>query len=322
MAKVPQRTKAQHYVPQFYLRGFTNGHGTMFRFDKVMCKSRRTSTKAAAQEENFYEIRPAPGVSIPDNMVENVLGGVENAWAPFVADLVASADAGSFSAEQIVNFAPFLVTQWIRTKTYRDTAYELIQKSGQAIIDKLVDVNFPGEWANVTLKRDCMAGIHAEKMFDASAVARMAEDIQDHFWTVGINRTSHLLYTSDHPVVRRANREMVGRRLVGLKDLGVEFAFPLDSHHLLLILERTHFAEWSKHDQKSFRLTDEQVLDYNGLQVRRSSQRVYCSNDDFELARAICAAEPAVRDPDRQRVLVEVTPIVNLKSQIFVTALE
>jgi hypothetical protein len=69
-------------------------------------------------------------------------------------------------------------------------------------------------------------------------------------------------------------------------------------------------------------LTPEQVTDYNQLQVLRSSQRIFCAEDDFELAREVCERQPEVRDPNRPRVRVEVTPIKDMKNQLIVTALE
>jgi hypothetical protein len=67
---------------------------------------------------------------------------------------------------------------------------------------------------------------------------------------VGINDTGQPFYTSDHPVVRRANLTQGGRRLVGVRDPGIEFVFPLDSRHILLIPERAYFADWRRLDNK------------------------------------------------------------------------
>src|SRR5262249_30017013 len=145
--KKPHRTESQHYVPQFYLRGFTNAVGQMFCYDKVSGKSYPTSTAAAAQEPYFYENPPGSfeNVNVPVNTVEKALSVVERTWAPLHAALIQSADRGRISATLTVEYAPFLVMQWMRTKTFRDTIHEIVQKSMQSIADDLVDVNFPGE---------------------------------------------------------------------------------------------------------------------------------------------------------------------------------
>ena len=323
--KKPHRTESQHYVPQFYLRGFTNASGRMFCYDKVGDKSHPTSTAAAAQEPYFYGIPPGwfRDFNVPVNTVENALSVVEKTWAPLHATLIKSADAGRISAPLTIEYAPFLVMQWMRTRTYRDTMREVAQKSMQSLADDLVEANFPGEKKpKVTFGDQGMAAMHSQKIFDQEAVERMSDDLERHYWVVGINDTQHLLYTSDHPVVRRGNQTRGGRRLVGILDPGIEFAFPLDSRHILLILERTHFADWREHDKRGIVLSADQVRDYNGLQVMRSSQRVLCADDDFHLARKVCAAHPEVRDPNRPRVVVETTPIKDMKNYMFVTAIE
>jgi hypothetical protein len=119
---------------------------------------------------------------------------------------------------------------------------------------------------------------------------------------------------------------------VGANDVEKMLVFPLDSRHVLLMLERTHFADWRKHDNRGIVLSADQVRGYNGLQVMRSSQRVFCANDDFDLAREVCAAHPEVRDPNRPRVRVDTTPILpaglgedgkeQWKNYMFVTTLE
>jgi hypothetical protein len=332
--KRPHRTETQHYVPQFYLRGFCNDAGRLSCYDKLADRVHPTSTQAAAQEPYFYEIPPGSfkGVNVPVNMVEKALSVVEKTWAPLHAALIEAADTGRISATLTIEYAPFLVMQWMRTKTYRDTIHELAQKSMQSLADDLVAINFPGESVRVKVGDKAMAAMHAQKLFHPPMIERMADHFGRHLWVVGVNDTAHPFYTSDHPVVRRGNLVHDGRRMVGILDPGIEFAFPLDSRHVLIILERTHFADWRRHDNKGTALTANQVRDYNELQVMRSSQRVFCSAADFELARQVCGDHPEVRDPARPRMRVDTTPIVpagvgddgqpRMMNNMYVTALE
>lgn len=116
------------------------------------------------------------------------------------------------------------------------------------------------------------------------------------------------------------------RPFVGPNDPGIEFAFPLDNKHILLILERNFFKDLRKYDAQAMPMTVDQVRKYNSLQVRRSCHRVFCINDDFELARELCAAEPAICDPNRPRVKAGSTPFEKdgggLKNYSYVIALE
>lgn len=320
------RTKRQHYVAQLYLRGFTNASGRLFCFDKVSGKSHPTSTEAAAQESNFYEIPSGSfegGVEVPVNSVENALASIERMWKPFHTELIKSANAGTIPAALKREYSVFVVIQWMRTKTYRDLMYTITKQFMQSLADELVEVNFPGKGkVKVEIGETTFAAMHAQKLFDLDEIEKMAFHLQWHLWVIGINNTEHPFYTSDHPVVRRANRTLDGRPMVGIFDPGVEFAFPLDSTHILFILERDHFADWAKYENRAVELSPEQVRNYNGLQVMRSDQRVFCAEDDFDVAREVCKAHPEVCKPDRPRVLVETTPIKDMKNYTFVTALE
>jgi hypothetical protein len=321
----PQRTKKQHFVSQFYLRGFTNAEGNLFCYDKLADKSHPTTTLAAAQEAYFYDLPPdafPPGVPPDPQMVEKALSAAEGYYAPVLDGLIQGADAGEFSRQQAFDFAPWVVMQWHRTKSYRETAFDLMQKSGQTIVDGFLDANGIGVKLRFVLDPKQMPLIHAQKIFDREAVLPMAESLLQHLWVIGRNDTGHPFYTSDHPVVRRGNRKEGGIPQVGANDPGVEFVFPLSSRHILLIMERGHFASWQPQDLRAVPLTGEQVNDYNRLQVLKSSQKLYCETDDFDLARAVCREQPEVRDPNRPRARVDRTPIKDLKNYIIATALE
>lgn len=322
-----QRTRVQHYVPQLYLGGFANAEA-MVCYDKVNARAYPISIRKAAQESNFYEIPSTPQHVIPDNLVEDALARLEGVWAPLLTALICAADAGKITCEQLLEFSPFLAIQWIRTKSYREATFESAMKQGQVLVDDLVRVNFPGMKGKLrfSIKKSGMAAIQAQHIFDPKVVEKMAESLDQHIWVVGINNTEHPFYTSDHPVVRRGNR-MIGNRLgVGFNDPGIEFAFPLDSRHILLIMERTHFTEWKQYDNRVLVLTPEQICDYNRLQVRRSNRWLYCVKDNFDLAREICTAEPAICNPDRPRVTVGSTPMVRdgneMRNYTYMIALE
>lgn len=319
-----KKTKKQHTVPQCYLKGFAAPSGKLFAYDKASDRTYATRVADAAQEAFFYDFPPEafPGHEIDVQAVEKALSQFEGDYSRRLNDLIRSAEAGAFSHEQVSEFAPYVVLQWKRTRTYRDTAYELMSKFSQDLVDTLVEANFPEEKGKVRIimGKENMAVLHAQELFDEASTAKMARALESHFWVIGINRTGRSFYTSDHPVVRRAN--VAGDGMIGADKPGVEFVFPLSSSHILLILERGHFASWRMHDTRSVELTVEQVDDYNRLQVMRSAQRLFCVSEDFELARRTCEENPSVRNPDRPRIKVESTPIVDLKNYTFTTALE
>jgi hypothetical protein len=316
--------RKQHYVPQCYLRRFADAAGNLVCFDKAHLRSHPTTTLAAAQEKHFYDV-PAE-VELPAGadrqMAEKLLSEIESHFGPLIDRLVASAVDGRIAHEQIAEFSPFVALQWMRTRTYRDVAYEVTQKGGQALVDRLVEANFPGESCKLKFVPEQMALVHTAEMLDPQRLRQMGHELDRHIWVIGINESNHPFYTSDHPVVRRGNYQCDGLEMVGIADPGIEFSFPLSSQHVLLIMERRHFAAWTKHDARAVKLTVEQVRDYNQIQVMRSSRRLYCREDDFDLAREVCERHPIIRDPNRPRIKVEMTPIRDMQNRLNVTTLE
>lgn len=315
----------QHFVPQLYLRGFTNATGNVFCYDKKADRSHPTTTLAAAQEANFYNLPAKAFPGQPDDLqvVEKALSRMECYYAPLLGQLVTAADKGGFTRELVTEISPFIVIQYLRTKAHREAMYELLQKSGQSIVDEMTELNFPGaKPPRFVYERDYLPVIQAQMIFDEKVVLHMARPLERHIWMIGVNNTSHPLYTSDQPLVRRANIRAYGRDFVGVNDPGVEFAFPLNSKHVLLIFERTFFAHLAKHNLRAEPLEPVNVKEINRLQVLKSAQRVYCATDSFDVARETCQQHPEIRDPDRPRVKVEHTPMKELKSYTIVTALE
>jgi hypothetical protein len=327
-----QRTKKQHFVPQFYLAGFSADGRHVYAFDKIDGRVFLASFKDVAQEAYFYDYQPGtfqaddPTVPFDHQQVEKILSQIEGNAATIMRNLFDRVEAYGMTADDILEFAPYVALQWMRTKEYRECLVALANANSQAIANDLVKKNWPElpehEYPTVTLDPRCSAALHNEHFFDERSIFIVAKHLEDHFWVVGINKTGQPFYTSDNPVVRRANCSDGDIPLIGLCDRGVEFAFPLNSRQMLLILEREHFASFRKHDGQCIDLTPEQVADYNRLQVLKSHRQVYAQTPDFDLAKAVRADRPDLCQLDRPRVKVELIEVEPLKSRIVLQVLD
>jgi hypothetical protein len=266
-----------------------------------------TTVESIGSERDFYEVP-----HLPVNTVEKALGAFDERWKEAFDGLLKAAAAGSISYENKVDFAGYVVIQWMRTRTFRDIGHQIMEQAGQRMVDQLTKLNYPGYEGIVKFKIDraSMSGVHAEKLFEVDKAISMARDLANLLWIVGRNETAHPFYTSDQPVVRRGNRKFDdGRPMLGPRDPGLEFFFPLDSKHILLMRERTYFADLQKHENQIVSLTDAEIADCNTVMIMRSNQRLYCSRNEFDLATKVCTEQPEVRDPNRPRVLSGVTPL-------------
>jgi Protein of unknown function (DUF4238) len=139
-------------------------------------------------------------------------------------------------------------------------------------------------------------------MTDPEVLADFSAILQSHIWLVGLNHTSHGLYTSDHPVVRLPHLTHSFLGNAGLGSPGIEIALPLSSTHILFLWERRYFNAYAKLEGKCIELEEANVEHYNSAQVKQSHRQIYCAHDDFDVAREVCRRWPRVCSPDRDRV--------------------
>jgi hypothetical protein len=90
---------------------------------------------------------------------------------------------------------------------------------------------------------------------------------------------------------------------------GTELQFALSPRYLLCLVERrwleTAVPPLVELDgMLGGSLTPENVTFQRSLQVRDSRRFLFCCEDDFNLARDMCASYPDLRDPNRPRVEV------------------
>src|SRR5271166_6842894 len=75
------RVKNQHYVPQFYLKGFSADGKNVFVFDKVAKKSFKTGVAKIGSEQLFYELPPGPSGSDDSQVVEKAFSVLEAGYS-------------------------------------------------------------------------------------------------------------------------------------------------------------------------------------------------------------------------------------------------
>ena len=133
-------------------------------------------------------------------------------------------------------------------------------------------------------------------------VEEFANILNRHIWIIVKNESAKPFYTSDHPFVKQARVKHPVLSMEGIASLGIEIAFPIHPKYCLLLAERTYFADLAADDGKTMITTDvDNVTYYNSFQVMQSYRQVYCSQDDFGLAKQIILDNAAHADKERVR---------------------
>jgi hypothetical protein len=321
-----QRTKRQHTVPRCYLERFVNPKtGNISTFDKLTKKTYDTSAWNVAQERFFYDLHPDAIKSEHRNSgidlqaVEKGLAAIEGYLARALDALLGGGEPKGVHPDLRWMLAIQVAIQWMRTRRYRDVMVELSEKSVQAHADELVRRNFPDlpreHYPTVTLEAHSISALHNQFFFDQERWEKLAGVFVKHIWLLGVNETPVPFYTSDHPVVRRANLPDDRRGGIGIASPGVEFFLPVSPKYGLIMLERTFFRHLEQYDGGLAGVDPEKVEALNRCQVEQSHRHVFSSTGDFTMAQRVCEENPSVCDPARQTVEITVTQVGPMRTR-------
>lgn len=308
-----QRTRRQHFVPQFYLRRFCKDGKGCFAFDKTTRTRFPARVSDIALQTDFYDLpgdlvkKACPGEDLDIQLVKKAFANVEGWAKPIFDEILAAADRyGIIPRTLRLQLAPYIILQLLRTRLSRDLLAEMAQKFREAEVNAYLQEKKPevAKHVHIIVELDpkVLPVMQAGVFFDEDHILKMASIINQHIWFVGINNTIQPYYTSDHPVVKKANRELPGRSFSGLRSPGIELAFPLDSRHILVMLERSHFRNMAKFDGLAAPMDPFGVEHFNSLQVVKCNRQVYCETDQFEQAEGVCRRYPDACSPGRSRV--------------------
>jgi hypothetical protein len=279
-------------------------------------KSFPDGIRNVAQESYFNDI---PKEAIPPviaateadlQIVEKAFSRIEDYFNRAVDEVLKLQDDTPISLEQRADMSVFIAIQLLRTRAYRNLIVEAAEKFVLALCADAVKENF-GEEAlkylpKVTYKDKAAGLIQHKQIFDFARLDKVARVLRNHIWMIGINDTTHPLYTSDNPVVMHTELkdQLIG---VGIASPGIEIAFPLSSKRILLLADRMIFCPHeSAFDGLSRSLDPSNVEYYNSLQVIHSERQLFCEKPDFALAEDMIKKSPTLGQPPRERVDVRI----------------
>lgn len=295
----------QHWVPQFYLRRFAATGNQIFVFDKLRLKSYSAPVERVGGSRGFYEI-PAHllKADVPKDLpsMEDALSKSEARHADTLRQTLDAIEARTKLDEDLrADMALRIVLQHIRTPEYRIRHQQFIEAEGQAVVDLLVRANGLAGRCHFRYKEEHAPLDQALAHGDVDDIARLTKALLHHVWLIG-EAAAEPLYTSDNPVLLIANGpEAVSGGGRGFAAFGAEVVYPLSAKYALILLEREYWKDLVPAYGTVSKMPLEQIRRLNEHQVRRSTQYVFSSADEWTVALQICTASPEVCDPNRPR---------------------
>jgi hypothetical protein len=230
--------KLHHYVPQFYLRHFTDS-GRFWVFDKLKLTVFQTDPGNVAAETHFYRIPEFVGTERDPLILEKYFSEIEGAVAT-ITDLwferlakVALGEKVLIGRDQRSRMSRYIALQHLRTAEQRKIAALVALKSGAYPLGLSKDerVNFHAE---------LLAGYGAE-LCNQGAVRAVADQLYNSIWMFGRNETSTPFFTSDNPVVIRTSNRKMNAAKFGILGKGIHVTLPLSPSIALFCYERSYW---------------------------------------------------------------------------------
>lgn len=315
-----QKTKKQHYVPQFYLNAWRcSPKHQIYVYDKEQDSVRVNNIQDVASERYFYDIDPTAffkpdyletlhrhGFLMDETKCAQIL---ERAFAdelekPFSNQINSILDTVSkitpwyyrncyfISEEDKQDFAAYLAIQFVRTKQIRNGIHE----SAECLTQAMRDMGFPeSKIAEYAATKESSKGIHLQMILDAKNLAELTLCFSRLTWMLGINRTKDKLFTSDTPIVTRAHVYDPIRSMDGVASRGVEVFFPLSPEVILIMFDGSFHSQYLPFERKYIEIQNsEEINGYNWALAARAGRFVFSADGNMVLLDRMKAIAPGI----------------------------
>lgn len=277
MGKPP---KAHHYIPQTYLRNFTNDAGRL----AVLIKDNPERTFDLRPREvahhRFYYSQPTPDGDL-DHRLEEMFSGIESAWPAIVARL---RQREVLSADDLREFITFIVSLRTRVPAARDAAELFLAENVRSVgrqMEANGDFQAPPEGLEELLKFDNLKisiDPHRSLLMMVDAIRGLGPVVDMFGYTIIQNLTGVPYLTSDNPVVYfdpTMPPDELRPYTIGRTGPAMLF-FPIASD--LMLLGSTTYVDHFKRHGLAFQdeMEVQRVLSFNQMVARFGYRQLYC----------------------------------------------
>lgn len=281
--------KAQHYVPQVYLRNFAIQRKKGFFvccFDKVTREIFKPNVKNVANQTGFYNFTTQDGEKVS---IESFFNETESK-VKFALKSLIEKPVFSVLLKNSPIFAKYFALQESRTLIFRDVHDDTIRLANARL--------------NTEIPFFLEPTVDDTKEFQARYLIDMTDFFADVLlrlkWILVTNQTNMPFWTSDNPIVRYNphKSELVGN--LGLESPGIQLHIPVSPILAIIICDPFENADIAS-ELPAFAPS----VDFNNSgQVINSRQYVFSPNDNFYLAQKMINKDPKLANPKRQRITI------------------
>lgn len=250
--------KKQHYIPQFYLKNFSQDGKQVFVYHLKSRKAFLSPIGSTCQDKFFYG---------KDGEFEKALSEVEEFQAKAVKSIVETRDLTKFVGEDPFNLLSFIMLQHTRTK------------AAKLVAENMVDFFIEHYFKPLMKSREEFKGFTPEKI-DSLKITMP----RFYKWMMGtsltniegifdlkpfllINTTKKPFITSDSPVILNNYMKIAKRSMIGFQSPGLQIFCPLTSSLLLLLIDEDAYRIFSSSEHIIDITNESDVDNLNKLQL-------------------------------------------------------
>ena len=268
-----------HFVPQFYLKRFTDSDGLLWVYDKDGDRIFSANPRNLASERGFYSL---PKFFPDPSLLERQFGDLEEQTALITQDWLAQLESGHSVEIPTANreiMSLYLTTQLLRTSEARTLLLQGIAPS----------------------EEEKQQELHTALLWNSGVVKEISDWVYSCIWTFRFNSMPQSLYTSDDPVKVRSSTQHLHWAQTSVT--GVYLLIPMTPRILMYCFEPQHWKVLRQFDRKVVPkpLELELVNDANIQQVGHARRFVFSDRDDFASAQEFCHKNPGAVGENRRR---------------------
>jgi hypothetical protein len=269
--------KLHHYVPQFYLRRFTDASGHLWLWDRDQDRVFRAQPNGVAAENNFYWHEELAALGHDPLVMEKQFSHLEGEvamitgqWLEWLPDMkpMEKVEVPDINRELV---SLYVALQFLRTADARD------------ILAAFAEEKVYGKPVARAEKRL----LHLDMLWKDSIYEGLAERIRNATWLFGRNMTAIPFITSDNPVAFRTGDNAMWLK-VGMYGDGTYSVFPMAPTIVMYCHPKD--PPWENLGRLDCCLspvtfTEEMVESENGAQVFMASRFIMSPRNDFDRER-------------------------------------
>ena len=295
----------QHFIPQCYLRNFSENEKFVFVYSKTNEKKGYAQSIAKTAYQDYFYAIPEKYLNqifwpdIDKNFIEKkvLAENIESLYSELLDKITQAASVWTkhqqsvevFSTQERDLFAALMAIQYLRMPNIRDMHWEA-QKKAQKEKNEIVSAmkKAYGEDIDcseaIALDRedDYAPVLHSEIFLDEELIADIQNLLIKKIWKYKI-ATTDTVFTSDNPILLKPHLKNQPAFYDGFGMKGVEVIFPISKNIILTIFDEEVFYEDKSENNKFSILTESELRQYNCYQYIWANNEVYSSKNDFKL---------------------------------------